>query len=92
MKKATLFTIISVCFYFCLYFLTLWLTNHYESLKTFNISSLFPFIFILVIAFLLGIIIKRNFTDNTSDRNLFAIILSTGLIVYLTVISVKYMR
>ncbi|KJE27529.1 putative membrane protein [Geobacillus kaustophilus] len=92
MQKAILFTIISACFYFCLYFVTLWGINHYESLKTFNIISIFPIILTAVLAFLLGIIIKINFTNDISDRKLLAVILVVGLIMYLAVISVEYMR
>ncbi|WP_297989346.1 hypothetical protein, partial [uncultured Anoxybacillus sp.] len=92
MRKAILFTLISACFYFCLYFVTLRGINHYESLKTFNIISIFPIIFTTVLAFLLGIIIKINFTNDISDRNLLAVILVVGLIVYLAVTSVEYMR
>ena len=38
MGKTILFTMLSIVFYFCLYFLTLRMINYYESLKTFSVN------------------------------------------------------
>ena len=83
---------LSIVFYFCLYFLTLRITNYYESLKTFSINSFVSFIIIIVIVIFLGIIIRKTMFNNSTDRSLFTIVFVAGFILYLIVIFVKYIQ
>ena len=92
MGKTILFTMLSIVFYFCLYFLTLRIINYYESLKTFSINSFVSFIIIIVIVIFLGIIIRKTMFNNSTDRSLFTIVFVAGFILYLIVIFVKYIQ